>query len=120
LTTEHFKACARADGSKPAPPDEFTVAFVGDRCVGRFDVTKSAGQAICDALEKFTRPPAANDGTTLAQRQAEGLVRMCEIAVKRGVDAPGALPVVSYITHARTEQDVNHPVTVGLYSGVID
>ena len=38
MLTQHFKACARADGSKPAPPDEFTVAFVGDRCVGRFDV----------------------------------------------------------------------------------
>ena len=45
---------------------------------------------------------------------------MCEIAVKRGIDAPGALPVVSYITHARTADDVTHPVTLGLFSGVID
>jgi Domain of unknown function (DUF222) len=118
--TQHFRACARADGSKPAPADEFTVAFVGDRCVGRFDVTNSAGQTIADTLEKFTRPPALNDGTSLAQRQAEGLVRVCEIAMKRGIDAPGALPVVSYITHERTPEDVTHPVTVGLFSGVID
>jgi hypothetical protein len=118
--TQHFRACARADGSKPAPPDEFSVAFVGDRCVGRFDVANSAGQVIVDALEKFTRPPAVNDETSLAQRQAEGLVRMCEIALARGTDAPGALPVVSYITHARTPDDTTHPMTLGLYSGVID
>src|SRR5689334_17676623 len=29
MVTQHFKACARADGSKPAPPDEFTLAEVG-------------------------------------------------------------------------------------------
>src|SRR3954469_13636192 len=31
MLTQHFKAYARADGSKPAPPDEFTLADVGDR-----------------------------------------------------------------------------------------
>jgi hypothetical protein len=120
MLTQHFRACARADGSKPAPLDEFTVAFVGDRCTGRFNVTKSAGQAICEAMEKFTRPPAANDGTSLAVRQAEGLVRLCEIGLARGTDAEGARPVVSYLTHARTESDVTHPLTLGLFAGVID
>jgi hypothetical protein len=57
MLTEHFRACARADGNKPAPPDECTVAFVGDRCLGRFDVTKAAGQTIIETLETFTRPP---------------------------------------------------------------
>ena len=120
MLTAHVKACARADGSKPAPPDEFTLAFVGDRCIGRFDVTTSDGQTIADTLEKFTRPPAANDDTTLAQRQAEGLVRICEIALARGTDAPGARPVVSYLTHERTPGDATHPLTLGLFAGVID
>ena len=120
MLTTHVRACARADGSKPAPPDEFTLAFVGDRCIGRFDVTNADGQTIADTLGTFTRPPAANDDTTLAQRHAEGLVRMCEIALARGSDAPGARPVVSYLTHERTPGDATHPLTLGLFAGVID
>jgi hypothetical protein len=120
MATQHFKACARADGSKPAPPDECTLAFVGDRCIGRFDVTKSDGQTIADTMTKFTRPPAVDDESTLAQRQAAGLVRMCEIALARGTDAPGARPVISYLTHERTADDTTHPLTLGLCSGVID
>ena len=118
--TRHFRACARADGSKPAPPDEFSIAFVGDRCTGRFDVTKTAGQSLCEAVEKFTKPPTVDDGASLAQRQAEGLVRMCEIALARGTAADRARPVVSSITHARTADDPSHPLTLGLFSGVID
>ena len=46
---------------------------------------------------------------------------MCEIAVKRGVDAPGALPVVSATSPTPgPPDDVTHPVTLGWYSGVID
>jgi hypothetical protein len=117
--TEFFRACARADGSKPAPPDECTIAFVGDRCVGRFDVAKSAGQTLVETLETFTRPPAANDESTLAQRQAEGLVRMAEVALARGTDAEGARPVVSYLTQARTAGEA-HPLMTGMFAGVID
>ena len=95
LLTRHFRACARADGSKPEPADTFTVAEVGDRYIGRFDVAKSSTQTLRDAMEKFTRPPTANDDTTLAVRQAEGLIRIAEVALRRGVDAPGAPPVVS-------------------------
>src|SRR6478672_3359221 len=120
MLTQHFRACARADGSKPALPGQCTLAFVGDRCVGRFDVPKSAGQTIVEALEKFTRPPAANDETTLAVRQAEGLVRMCEVALARGTDSEGTRPVVSYLTQQRSADDTTYPLTVGVFSGVID
>src|SRR6476646_10376897 len=80
----------------------------------------SAGSSIVEVLEKFTSPPAVNDGTTLAVRQAEGFVRMCEVALARGTDAAGARPVVSYLTHARTADDATHPMTLGMFSGVID
>ena len=50
----------------------------------------------------FTRPPTVNDESTLAHRQAEGLIRICEIALARGTDAEGARPVVSYLTQERT------------------
>jgi hypothetical protein len=120
LVTQHFKACARADGSKPAPPDEFTLAEVGDRATLRADLSKPSLQTVREAIEKFTKPPTVDDQSTLAQRQAEGLVRMCEIALARGADADGARRVVSYLTHARTADDPTHPLTLGLFSGVID
>jgi hypothetical protein len=120
ILTQHFKACARADGSKPVPPDGFTVAEVGDRGVVNGDFAKPALQTIREALEKFTRPPTADDGTSLAQRQAEGFVRMCEVALGRGIDAEGALPAVSYLTHERTADDATEPLTLGMFSGVID
>src|SRR6478735_5075479 len=92
LVTQHFRACARADGSK----------------------------TVREALATFTRAPAADDGTTLAQRQAEALVQICEVAIKRGTDASGARPVVSYMTQQRTHDDVTEPLTLGTFSGVID
>jgi hypothetical protein len=120
VLTQHFAACARADGSKPAPPDEFTMAEVGDRFVLRADLAKTNNQVVREALETFTKPPTVDDGASLAQRQAEGFVRICEIALRRGTEAEGARPVVSYLTHARTEADTTEPLTLGLFSGVID
>jgi hypothetical protein len=120
MLTQHFRACARADGSKPEQPDGVTVAEVGDRGVLKGDLTKSSLQTVREAIEKFTRAPAANDESTLAHRQAEGLLRICEIALQRGTDAEGARPIVSYLTQARTETDVTEPITMGLLSGVID
>jgi hypothetical protein len=120
MLTQHFKACARADGSKPEQPDGVTIADIGDRGVLKGDFAKAGLQTVRDALETFTRPPAANDESTLAQRQAEGLLRICAIALQRGTDADGARPVVSYLTHARTAEDVTEPLTLGVFCGVID
>ena len=102
--TQHFQACARADGSKPEQPDGVTIADVGDRIALHGDFGKGGGQTVRDALEKFTRPPTLNDESTLAHRQAEGLVRICEIALARGTDSDGARPVVSYLTQERTRR----------------
>jgi hypothetical protein len=120
ILTEHFKACARADGSKPEPPDGIKLATVGDRFAFNGDFGKAAGETVAEAIDAFTRPPTANDGTSLAVRQAEGFVRMCEVALGRGVDAEGTLPAVGYLTHARADQDTTEPLTLGAFVGVID
>jgi hypothetical protein len=68
--TQHFRACARADGNKPERPDGVTIADVGDRIALHGDFGKGGGQTVRDALEKFTRAPTLNDESTLAHRQA--------------------------------------------------
>ena len=120
MVTQHFRACARADGSKPDPADGVTVAEVGDRGVLRGDFSKPGLQTVREALETFTRAPAANDGATLAQRQAEALIQICEVAITRGTDASGARPVVSYMTQQRAPEDVTGPLMLGTFSGVVD
>ena len=57
---------------------------------------------------------------TLAVRQAKGSVRLCEVALGRGIDAEGARPTVGYLTHQRRSDDTTAPLTLGLFSGVID
>jgi len=99
---------------------EFRIAEIGDRGVLNGDFAKPALQIIREAVEKFTKPPTVDDDTSLAQRQAEGLVRICEVALSRGVDAEGSRPVVSYLTHQPSPDDATEPLTLGLFSGVID
>ena len=119
VLTAHFRNCARADGSKPVQPDGVTVADVGDRGVLRGDFAKAGLQTVRDALEAFTRPPTVDDESTLAHRQAEGLIRICEIALARGTGAEAARPVVSYLTQERSSGE-DHPLMMGVFSGVID
>jgi hypothetical protein len=118
--TQHFKGCARADGLKPEPDDGIKLVPVGDRHVVYGEFGSAAAETIAEAFDAFTPAPAANDGRTLAVRQAEGFVRMCEVALARGVDADGSRPVVSYSTHERSNDDVTHPLTTATFVGVID
>jgi hypothetical protein len=120
VLTQHFKACARADGSKPELDDGLTLAPVGDRFALHGDFGSAAAETIAEAFNAFTPPPVLNDGRTLAVRQAEGFVHLCEVALGRGVDAEGSRPVVSYSTHERSDTDTTHPLTIGSFAGVID
>ncbi|MGZ6888248.1 MAG: DUF222 domain-containing protein [Acidimicrobiia bacterium] len=120
VLTRHFAECARADGTKPAPPDGLSLTEVGTRWVLRGEFANPAdAQTITDALHTFTRRPAADDPTTLTQRRAEGFVHLCEIALTRGTDTDTSRPVVSYLTHARAADDTMPPLTLGTSTGVI-
>jgi hypothetical protein len=120
VLTQHFRACARADGNKPVPADGLKLALVGDRGILAGEFAASATETIAEAINAFTRPPAANDGTSLAVRQAEGFVRMCEVALARGTHTEGSRPVVSYLTQERIPDATQHPLMVGVFTGVID
>src|SRR4029079_15875568 len=65
MLTQHFRKCARADGSKPEPSDGLTIAPVGDRTVLHGDFTTAGGQTVREAIGQFTRPPTADDNTSL-------------------------------------------------------
>ncbi|MGZ4677823.1 MAG: DUF222 domain-containing protein [Acidimicrobiia bacterium] len=120
ILTRHFAECARADGTKPAPPDGMSFTEVGTRWVLRGEFANTAdAQTISEALDAFARRPAADDPTTRTQRRAEGFVRMCEIALRRGTDSDPSRPVVSYITHETTPDDAMPPLTIGTLTGVI-
>jgi hypothetical protein len=58
MVTQHFRACARADGSKPEPDDGLTIAEVGSRGVLRADLAKPGLQTVREALQTFTRRAA--------------------------------------------------------------
>lgn len=117
--TRHFAECARANGTKPVPPDGVTLAEVGHRFVLRGDFDPTGAETIAEAFDAFTRPPSPEDGTTLAVRRAEAFVRICAVALGRGVDAEGARPVIGYLTQQRDREDANQPLTLAAFAGVI-
>ena len=96
--TQHFRLCARADGSKPEQPDGVTVAEVGTGVLRRTSPCQDSRPS--RALEPFTRPPRRRR-STLAQRQAEGLMRICEIALAPG-DRRRRCPTRRVLSHPGT------------------
>lgn len=119
ILTRHFAHCARADGTGPDVPDGLTLVEVGDRHQLHGEFSATGAETIHAALDAFTRSPGPEDGTTGAQRRAEAMVRICEVALARGPDGEAARPVVSYLTHARVDGDPVEPLTFGTFTGVI-
>ena len=85
---EAFKHLARADGTMPIEPDGLRLSKVLD---GRSNISGElsgdAAETVTTALNAFMDPPAETDDRTPAQRRADALVRICQIALHQG--APG-------------------------------
>jgi Domain of unknown function DUF222. len=83
--TAYFADHARADGTPPPEPDGLRLSKVLD---GRSNITGElsglAAETITTALNAFMDPPSEGDGRTDAQRRADALVRICEIALEHG------------------------------------
>lgn len=120
LLTRHFALCARADGSVPAAPDGLSLVPVGDASVLKGEFHGAGAETVAATLAAYTRPPQPDDGTTASSRRAEAFLRICEVAMERGVDAPGARPVVNYLTQAASAGDAVAPLTLGLLTGPVD
>ncbi len=118
IATEHFARCARADGNRPLEEDGVSLARVGDRTVITGELHGTAAETVAHTISVFTRPPSPTDDSTPAQRRAEALVRICEVALRHGTDAEGARPSVSYVIHARTNGAPG--IAEGNFGGVLD
>ena len=99
----YFKQCARRDGGLPPERDGVHASMVGGRLAMDADVGGLTGETIYTALDTFTDAPSEGDDRTLAQRRADGLARLCRVAM--GADArssvmasPSATVVVDWAT----------------------
>ena len=85
---EAFKHLARADGTIPIEPDGLRLSKVLDgRSTISGELSGDAAETVTTALNTFMDPPAETDDRSPAQRRADALVRICQIALHQG--APG-------------------------------
>ena len=99
----YFKQCARRDGGLPPERDGVRASMVGGRLAMDADVGGLTGETIYTALDAFTDTPSEGDDRTLAQRRADGLARLCRVAMgadtKDGLMAsPSATVVIDWAT----------------------
>ena len=99
----YFKQCARRDGGLPPERDGVHASMVGGRLAMDADVGGLTGETIYTALDTFTDAPSEGDDRTLAQRRADGLARLCRVAM--GADtrssvmaSPSAVVVIDWAT----------------------
>ncbi len=82
----HFKRCARRDGGLPPERDGLRASIVGGRLALDGDIGGLNAEMIFRALDAFTDAPCDADGRTPAQRRADGLARICRVAMGADTD----------------------------------
>ena len=124
----HFKRCARRDGGLPPERDGLRASIVGDRLALDGDIGGLNGETIFHALDAFTDRPSEGDDRTPAQRKADGLARLCRVAM--GADketavmaSPSAVVVIDWATflaHLNREAFVRFGQMDGSFIGTLD
>ena len=123
----HFKKCARRDGELPPEKDGLRASMIGDRLILDGDIGGLNAETIFAALDAFTDAPTEGDDRTLAQRRADGLARMCRVAMGAGPDtimaAPSAVVVIdwgTFLAHLNREAFVRFGHMDGSFIGTLD
>ena len=123
---QHFKRCARRDGDMPPEKDGLRAAMVGDRLAMDADIGGLNGETIYTALDAFTDRPSEGDDRTLAQRRADGLARLCRVAMGADTDgvmaSPSATVVIDWATflaHLNREAFVRFGQMDGAFIGTL-
>ena len=89
--TDHFRNFARGDGKQPLDCNGLTLSKLMDgRTAVSGELHDTAAEVVQTALAAFMDPRTEGDARTPAQRRAEALVRMCEVALARGASASRA------------------------------
>ena len=89
--TDHFRNFARGDGKEPMDCNGLTLSKLMDgRTAVSGELHDAAAEVVQTALAAFMDPPTEGDTRTPAQRRADALVRMCEVALARGAGASRA------------------------------
>ena len=91
---------------------------VGDHTVVSGTLNGDAAETVRHAIDVFSRTPTDGDSSSAAQRRAEALVRICEVALKRGTGAEGARPAVTYVMREREDHE-RSALAEGLFGAVL-
>ena len=118
---EVFKQHARADGSVPVEPDGLRLSKVLD---GRTNISgelsSDAAETVTTALHAFMDPPADGDDRTPAQRRADALVRICQIALQQGATGVRAAANVTIVVDWATFLNSGLGRMDGQFTGPLD
>ncbi len=117
VMTRHFRECALADGSRPAPTGGLRISTVDGRTVFDGEAYGTTAETITHAVNTFTPAPVEGDTRSAAERRLDALERICEVALARGTDAEPARPSVTYFTHESVGGV--QPLTIAGFTGVI-
>jgi len=114
----YFRDHARADGSPPAEPDGLRLSKVLDgRSNISGEVSGLAAETITTALNAFMDRPSEGDARTTAQRRADALVRICEIALNQGACGVRAAANVTVVVDWTTLLNGNRGRMDGQFTG---
>ena len=118
---EAFKHLARADGTMPIEPDGLRLSKVLDgRSTISGELSGDAAETVTTALNAFMDPPSETDSRTPAQRRADALVRICQIALHQGAKGVRAAANVTVTVDWATFTNGGLGVMDGQYTGPID
>ncbi len=124
---QHFKRCARCDGRLPPDRDGLRASIVGDRLALDGDIGGLNAETIFTALDAFTDAPSEGDDRTPAQRKADGLARVCRVAMGADKDSvmasPNATIVIdwaTFLSHLNREAFVRFGQMNGSFIGTLD
>ena len=123
----HFKKCARRDGGLGPEKDGLRASIVGDRLILDGDIGGLNAETIFAALDAFTDAPTEGDDRTFAQRRADGLARMCRVAMGARPDtimaSPSAVVMIdwgTFLTHLNREAFVRFGHMDGPFIGALE
>ncbi len=123
----HFKKCARRDGELGPERNGLRASIVGGRLMLDGDIGGLNAETIFAALGAFTDAPTEGDDRTAAQRRADGLARLCRVAMGAPAESPMASPSAvvvvdwaTFLAHLNREAIVRFGQMDGAFIGALE